>query len=71
MVKELDLSDFASVRRFADEVKSEFPVIDILINNAGHGDLTKKEFDRTQDGFERTFQVNSQQITHVFNETVI
>ncbi|HLR99498.1 SDR family NAD(P)-dependent oxidoreductase [Mycolicibacillus parakoreensis] len=50
-VAALDLSDLASVRRFADEQGD----IDVLINNAG---LMNVPFGRTKDGFETQFGVN-------------
>ena len=59
VVRKLDLSEFESVKLFANQIKSQFPVIDILINNAGQGDMFRKELDLTVDGFERTFQVGS------------
>ena len=37
----LDVSDFDSVRSFANEVKSKYPKIKILINNAGIYDPTE------------------------------
>ncbi|WP_420426623.1 oxidoreductase [Algiphilus sp.] len=34
-VRQLDVSDLESVRRFAAELKADYPCIDLLINNAG------------------------------------
>ena len=51
-VRELDLSDLASVRRFADEWDGE---IDVLINNAGVMALPES---RTADGFEMQIGTN-------------
>lgn len=51
-VEELDLSDLASVRKFA--ARLEGPV-DVLINNAG---LMAVPFQRTVDGFEMQFGTN-------------
>ena len=55
LVRKLDLSSTKSVRAFADEIKSSFEVIDILINNAGMLTEKKKE---TEDGFELTIATN-------------
>ena len=55
LARHLDLCDLASVRAFAEEVKKEFPVIDILINNAGKMGGHREE---TDDGFESQFQTN-------------
>lgn len=52
---ELDLSSLASVRRAADELRSAYPRIDLLINNAGVM-WTPKEL--TADGFELQFGTN-------------
>ncbi|MCF0197807.1 MAG: SDR family NAD(P)-dependent oxidoreductase [Bacteroidaceae bacterium] len=51
----LDLSSLALVRRFADEVKSRFQHIDLLMNNAGTMETGKHI---TVDGIERTVAVN-------------
>ncbi len=51
----LNLADLASVRRFADEVKSRFDHIDLLMNNAGTME-TGRHY--TVDGLERTVSVN-------------
>ncbi|MGU3432372.1 oxidoreductase [Actinomycetes bacterium M1A6_2h] len=50
-VRELDLADLSSVRRFADSTEP----FDVLINNAGVMALPKK---RTADGFEMQFGTN-------------
>ena len=56
-IRRLDLVDFESVRAFAKTVCKEFPVIDILINNAGYAYYGgTQQF--TKDGFEITFQTN-------------
>lgn len=52
---QLDLSSLASVRRAADELRSAYPRIDLLINNAGVM-WTPKEL--TADGFELQFGTN-------------
>jgi NAD(P)-dependent dehydrogenase (short-subunit alcohol dehydrogenase family) len=52
---QLDLSDLASVRRFADEFTSRYDSLDILINNAG---IMNTPFGKTVDGFELQFATN-------------
>jgi len=52
---QLDLSDLASVRRFADEFSSHYDRLDILINNAG---IMAIPFGKTADGFELQFGTN-------------
>ena len=52
---QLDLSDLASVRRFADEFTNRYDRLDILINNAG---IMRTPFRRTADGFELQFGTN-------------
>ena len=51
----LDLSDLASVRRFAGEFTSHYDGLDILINNAG---IMAIPFGKTADGFEKQFGTN-------------
>jgi NAD(P)-dependent dehydrogenase (short-subunit alcohol dehydrogenase family) len=50
-----DFSDLSQVRALADKIRSEYPRIDVLANNAG-GMFTKVH--DTADGHEITFQVN-------------
>ncbi|MBN1889793.1 MAG: SDR family NAD(P)-dependent oxidoreductase [Thermoflexales bacterium] len=52
---QLDLSDLASVRRFADEFTRHYDRLDILINNAG---IMATPFGKTADGFELQFGTN-------------
>lgn len=52
---QLDLSDLASVRRFADEFASCYDRLDILINNAG---IMRTPFGKTADDFELQFATN-------------
>jgi NAD(P)-dependent dehydrogenase (short-subunit alcohol dehydrogenase family) len=54
-VEALDLTSFRSVREFAHRMEQKFPVIDILINNAG-AMLTKRCV--TEDGYEMMLQTN-------------
>jgi NAD(P)-dependent dehydrogenase (short-subunit alcohol dehydrogenase family) len=51
----INLADLASVRRFADEVKTKFTHIDLLMNNAGTMETGRH---MTVDGLERTVSVN-------------
>ena len=53
--RQLDLSDLASVRRFATEFASQCGRLDILINNAG---IMAIPFGKTADGFELQFGTN-------------
>jgi NAD(P)-dependent dehydrogenase (short-subunit alcohol dehydrogenase family) len=60
--KNNDIEGFASnfeslkdVSILADKIKDKYDKLDILINNAG---ISTKQQDKTEDGFERTFQVN-------------
>ena len=50
-----DYSRLSDVRRLADELRRDYPRIDVLANNAG-GILGKREI--TADGHEKTMQVN-------------
>ena len=50
----LDLSDLASVKKFADDVNKQFKRLDILVNNAG---LLASPGDRTVQGLEKSFGV--------------
>ena len=52
---QLDLSDLASVRRFAGAFTSHYDRLDILINNAG---IMVPPFGKTADGFELQFGTN-------------
>lgn len=54
---QLDLGSIKSVKSFAEQLNKNETQIDILINNAGVS-LPKKEFQRTEDGFELHFGVN-------------
>jgi NAD(P)-dependent dehydrogenase (short-subunit alcohol dehydrogenase family) len=50
-----DFADLAQVRALADKIRSEYPRIDVLVNNAG---LMAKRGEVTPDGFGTTYQVN-------------
>jgi NAD(P)-dependent dehydrogenase (short-subunit alcohol dehydrogenase family) len=54
-VMKLDLADLESVRRFAEELASEEPRLDLLINNAGVMAPPRRE---TVDGFESQLGTN-------------
>ncbi|WKA55603.1 oxidoreductase [Planococcus shixiaomingii] len=54
-VMKLDLADIASVREFADQFKSRFHTLDLLINNAG---VMTPPLSKTKDGFELQFGSN-------------
>ncbi|MDF1628180.1 MAG: SDR family oxidoreductase [Alcanivoracaceae bacterium] len=51
----IDLASLASVRRAAAEVMAKYPVVDVLINNAGLANIQRQT---SEDGFEMTFAVN-------------
>lgn len=51
----LDLASLESVRNAAEDILGRFPIIDVLINNAGVARIRREE---TEDGFERTFATN-------------
>ncbi|XP_045473674.1 retinol dehydrogenase 12-like isoform X1 [Harmonia axyridis] len=57
IIKHLDLSKFASVRKFAEEIKAEEPKIDFLINNAGVGHVHQNR--TSDDGQDIILQTNS------------
>lgn len=50
-----DLGDLASIRRFAEAFKARYPVLDVLVNNAGVVMLKRQ---LTRDGFEMDIGVN-------------
>ncbi|NTW32947.1 MAG: SDR family oxidoreductase [Bacteroidetes bacterium] len=50
-----DLSSLADIYNIADEIKNNFPVIDVLVNNAG---VVNKNKILTVDGYEATFALN-------------
>jgi len=52
----VDLTDFSTIRRFADQFKKENDKLDMLINNAGI--MFYPKFEKTIDGFEKTWQSN-------------
>ncbi|VDP14689.1 unnamed protein product [Onchocerca flexuosa] len=56
ILKDVDLARFATIRKFADEIKREEDKIDILVNNAGI--MFYPKFELTEDGYEMTWQTN-------------
>ena len=52
---QLDLQKFKSIENFVKEIKSKYPKIDILINNAG---MSSSFLNKTEDGYLNTYQVN-------------
>ncbi|RNF38986.1 oxidoreductase [Planococcus salinus] len=54
-VMKLDLADLASIRTFAEQVKSRLDSLDLLINNAG---VMMPPYSKTKDGFELQFGSN-------------
>ena len=54
-VMKLDLSDLASIRKFAADFKSKFSRLDLLINNAG---VMVPPYTKTADGFELQLGTN-------------
>ena len=52
----VDMADLASIRAFAERMRMERPVVDILLNNAGLG--MQRSRATTRDGFERQFGTN-------------
>jgi NAD(P)-dependent dehydrogenase (short-subunit alcohol dehydrogenase family) len=50
-----DFADLSQVRALADKIRSEYPRIDVLANNAGG---MVREIQMTADGLEKTYQVN-------------
>lgn len=50
-----DLSDFSDIKSLAENVKTDFPKLDVLINNAGVFETDKTIL---ANGFEKTFMIN-------------
>lgn len=55
-VRELDLSSFENVKKFADKVKAEVKDIDYVLLNAG---TYRIRYEKSVDGWEQTLQVNT------------
>jgi NAD(P)-dependent dehydrogenase (short-subunit alcohol dehydrogenase family) len=51
----LDLASQASIRKFADEFKTKYDRLDVLVNNAG---IMMVPYSTTEDGFESQFATN-------------
>ncbi|CAK1540947.1 unnamed protein product [Leptosia nina] len=56
IVKKLDLSSFASIRAFAEDVNKSETKLDVLIHNAGYAQSFRKV--KTEDGLEMTMATN-------------
>ena len=54
-IKHLDLASLASIQSFADDIKSTYKQLHILINNAG---VMMSPYDTTEDGFEKQMGTN-------------
>jgi NAD(P)-dependent dehydrogenase (short-subunit alcohol dehydrogenase family) len=52
---QLDLASLASIRRAAEQLRADYPRLDLLINNAGG---VRPRYALTEDGFESTFAAN-------------
>lgn len=50
-----DLSSQGEIRKLAEDIKSRYPLLHVLINNAGIGSIKRSV---TKDGIERVFAVN-------------
>ncbi|MBE1551338.1 NAD(P)-dependent dehydrogenase (short-subunit alcohol dehydrogenase family) [Mycobacterium sp. OAS707] len=55
-LQELDLTSLDSIRNAADQLRADYPLIDLLINNAGVMYVPTRE--TTKDGFEMQFGTN-------------
>lgn len=51
----VDYADLSQVRALAEKIRSQYPRIDVLLNNAGR---MASKIELTADGYERTYQVN-------------
>ncbi|XP_059045580.1 retinol dehydrogenase 14 [Achroia grisella] len=56
VVKKLDLSSFASIRAFAEDINKNEQRLDVLIHNAGYAETFKKA--RSEDDIEMTMATN-------------
>ncbi|XP_052744950.1 retinol dehydrogenase 14 isoform X2 [Bicyclus anynana] len=56
VVKKLDLSSFASIRSFAEDINNTEKTLDVLIHNAGYAETFRKE--KSEDGIELTMATN-------------
>lgn len=56
LVKKLDLSSFASIRTFAEDINKTEKKLDVLIHNAGYAETFKKNV--SEDGIELTMATN-------------
>lgn len=56
VVRELDLSSFQSIRKFAQQINQEESKLNVLIHNAGTAETFMKKV--TEDGLEQTMATN-------------
>lgn len=66
----LDLNDLKSVKSFAEQVITDYPIIDTLICNAG---IMNSPYKKTADGYEQQFQTNFLShfyLTHLLIDTI-
>ncbi|MDL1891663.1 SDR family NAD(P)-dependent oxidoreductase [Sphingobacteriales bacterium CHB3] len=56
---QVDVSSFASIRRFCPEFREKHARLDILIHNAAYFEYGKKEYQLSPDGIELTFATNA------------
>lgn len=56
---QVDISSFKSIKKFAQEFKSKFNNLDILINNAAFFEHGKRGYQVSEDGIELTFATNT------------
>lgn len=56
LVNKLDLSSFASIRKFAEDINKTETQLDVLIHNAGYAQTFKK--DKSEDDIELTMATN-------------
>jgi NAD(P)-dependent dehydrogenase (short-subunit alcohol dehydrogenase family) len=52
---QIDLANLETVNRFAENFYKKYDYLDLLVNNAG---MVTTKLEKTQDGFEKMFQVN-------------
>ncbi|MDD4154921.1 MAG: SDR family NAD(P)-dependent oxidoreductase [Bacilli bacterium] len=57
-LKVVDLSEMASVRTFISEIQKDYPIIDVLINNAADFDIARIKRQLTSEGLESQFATN-------------
>ncbi|MDY0345989.1 MAG: SDR family NAD(P)-dependent oxidoreductase [Bacilli bacterium] len=58
LLKIVDLSSLASLKKFVSEITSEYESIDVLINNGADFDISRKQRIVTEEGLESQFTTN-------------